>query len=282
MRTYIRRLKNSGLQGGTVSVSAFKGVVPTKLFLCIWPTDPNIKNRAHFYIRKMEDNVVLVLRATKTPTTDCILKFDKTANVFDDQGFFWTASKGHNFQIETAEIDNNDILFCADHVNKNRFFLDMLQVIGTYSESEIAITEYLQKNFDVHKKNTYAFAIYFQVEFKRDKIEFGNSCEEVFRFRSPRSVLGDINISALLYEYSKDYRPQMVTTSVDPKVIEETHSSFSNIVESSDTRHSVRDILKTCIGNFLQNKQPENFSDDDYTCLVEDILENLSKVYHEN
>ena len=153
MRTYIRRLKNCGLQGGTVSVSAFKGVIPTKLFLCIWPTDPNIKNRAQFYIRKIDNNIVLVLRATTTtPTDKIILKFDKTANVFDDQGFFWTASKGHNFQIETVEIDDNDILFCADHINKNRFFLDMLQVIGICSEDEIAITEYLQKKFAVHEK----------------------------------------------------------------------------------------------------------------------------------
>ncbi|BBM83060.1 hypothetical protein [Candidatus Uabimicrobium amorphum] len=280
MRTYIRRLKNCGLQGGTVSVSAFRGVVPTKLFLCIWPTDPNIKNRARFSVRRVDNNTLLVLHTVKSPAQSCVVKFDKTANVFDNDGFFWTAAKGHNFQLQTAEINHREVLFCADHVNKNRFFSDMLQVISASYRNEITLVEYLQKTFAVHEKNTYAFAIYLQVEFKREKIEFGNSCEEVYRFHSPRSILGDVNISALLYEYSKDYRPQMVSTAVDPKVIEETHSR--DALESCETRHSVRDVLKTCIANFLHEKQSTKLNDDDYTCLVEDILENLSKVYDEN
>ncbi|WP_372370676.1 hypothetical protein [Candidatus Uabimicrobium sp. HlEnr_7] len=282
MRTYIRRLKNCGLQSGYIGTTAFKGVIPTKIFLCIWPTDPNIKNRAYFSIRKIAGNNIFVLQTTVEHRGHYVLKFDKTANIFDSEGFFWTAAKGHNFQIETKDIENNQVFFCCDHINKNRFFLDMLQVISAENHNEdVSLVDYLQKTFNVRDKNTYGFAIYLQVDFKRDKIQFGNSCEEVYRFVSPRFFLGDINISALLYEYNKDYQAQTNSTTVDPKVIEQTHSDVGK-VDSIETRQSVRDVLKNCISSFLNEKHQQQLNDDDYTCLVEDILENLSKVYHEN
>lgn len=276
MRTYIRRLKNCGLRSGYISASAFKGVTPKKLFLCIWPSDPNITNRARFFV--CAENLLTLCASQHVDENKYILKFDKTANVFDEDGFFWTTAKGHNFQIETEEIENNRLHFRINSSNKNRYFRDMLSVIFG-EEQQTYLSEYLQKNFRVEEKNTYAFCIYMQVKFHKDKICFGDTSEQIYRFVSPCTFLGNINISAILYEYSKEYKAKMTSMAVDPKIIEEVQGENDLQI---DTKEDVRSVLKNCISGFLHNKDSRKINDEDYALLVEDILENLSKIYHEN
>ena len=107
--------------------------------MCIWPSEPAVAPRARLVVRRRSDLAGLgeipewLEKAPRAGDYELVvanhwnflepgrryrLEFRKTATVFDRQGFFWNAAKGHHFAVTSAQFEpDNALTFRADRCN---------------------------------------------------------------------------------------------------------------------------------------------------------------------
>ena len=143
MRIGIRTLKNKTLSEGYISASLFE-IPPAEIFVCIWPSEPTIVPRARLAVRRRSEEAELreipgwLEKAPLAGDYELVLtnhwdflepgrcyrlEFRKTATVFDHQGFFWNAAKGHHFAVTSGQFEpDSALIFRADRRNHNNGF----------------------------------------------------------------------------------------------------------------------------------------------------------------
>lgn len=214
---------------------------PRRLFLCIWPASVDVKKRAILGIRRRSEAFMpqilpphlkkcpealpfeLFLRPSNPTfqqeilaTRPVSLKFNKTANHFDAQQFFWQGASGHRIEVQSHDFDSEgNLVFPALHPHlKNKKFLQMLASVGQkYEGKETLLENYLLSSFDIASYGSYSFAVYVEVAFSEERDRLG---QRRYVFSSPLPDL-DCDITGLLYEYtlnvSEDEKPAIKTFS---------------------------------------------------------------------
>ncbi|NUM34501.1 MAG: hypothetical protein HUU50_08155 [Candidatus Brocadiae bacterium] len=309
----IRKLRHKTLQEGYIYASAFECVDIKKFYLCIWDSYYNAKSRVHLVVQPIEyengmiAQYALVLKFSQESFYEknkkYLLRFSKTSEVFDREGFFWIGAKGSSFKVQTKEIEKNlGIFFLSKAIkNQNISFVSLLKMASEFSNQEaISLESFLKQKWEVHKKGTYSFAIYLHTYLQLDKICFGDSVEMVYRFDPGKSLPEkDFSVDTILYEY----KPNRLSAKKKPrqKEIPEKKSvslpyEYQNQESSSvkfysmdqeilqqkgyDPRQGnfmldIKLILKESVQGFIKKFQDKNPQDENYDDLAEEILQKL-------
>ncbi len=309
----IRKLRHKTLKEGYIYASAFDGLEIKKFYLCVWDSDFNMANRALFVIRanRLENSCLpqyaLVLKSKEEAFYQkgkkYTLRFSKTSNVFDKDGFFWSGAKGHSFQIQSREIQENFgvLFFPFQRKNHNTFFFALLETGGQFlAKSDLPLESFLEKKWDVSGKGTYGFSIYLQSYLQVEEVRFGDSVEMVYRFDLQESLPDrDISLESILYEYkptqAKPKKPKIrkkekLADEINWDVPENNGASRCYVMDPKDLQHKrdiqkeshlrldMQMILKDSIQKFIENFGNQNPQDEDYYDLVEQILEKLERL----
>lgn len=274
-RNYIRKIRNATLSSGYIGMDAFSQKIPNRIFVCIWSSEPSIKKRTKISVAKQDLYNNLIFKLKNDIKRLFVLKFSKTSTAFDKDGFFWTATKGHHFEIK-GEAKGNTVSF-AGTPKTNRFFQNLLQVITPVKNKSIDLATYMKNNFDIIGKNTYAFSIYLQIKFYADEIIIGSSKEKIYRFEDLSFLQDCPTIHGILYEYSVTSKKQRITK----KNVDVVHVAPSPEINNQDLELDVRNIFKNSLSPFMSKFCDIAPNDEDYKELIDDILSNLSRVNNE-
>lgn len=271
-RKYIRKLRESSISDGYIGADAFGDKTPRRIFICIWSSEPSM-SRVEVFVSEENGKKCLCFELSRDISRSFAIKFSKTSTAFDTQGFFWTATKGHHFEIQGVSKES-EVFFYAKR-KSSRFFHDLLDVIGDCGK--IYLHKYMQENFDTTAKNTYAFCIYLQVQFSSDTLTIGKSTQEIYRFENLDFLKKCPDINSLLFEYiTENNEVSMVKSSSDNHHI--LQFSPAPEITEKEVALDVRNVLKDCIEPFIGKFNKALPSDDDYYELVDHILLRLSGI----
>ena len=274
-RRYIRKLRESSISDGYIGADAFGDKTPRRIFACIWASEPSM-SRVEVFVCEEDGQKCLCFELGRDISRSFAMKFSKTSTAFDQCGFFWTASKGHHFEVQGVS-KGTEVFFYAKR-KSSRFFRDLLEVIG--KSTKVYLHEFMQENFDTIAKNTYAFCMYLQVQFFKEELNLGKSTQLIYRFESLDFLKECPDIRSVLFEYTaENSENSMVKSPSDNHQI--LQFSPAPQITEKEVALDVRNVLKDCIEPFIGKFKQEIPNDDDYYELVDHILLKLSGICDE-